>query len=236
MKSEVGFVLKSLANLIWPEKCALCGNFLEEGETCLCSKCLCDLPRTWFWSWSPNPAERRLWHLTGITSAACLYFYRNQSPYNILVQRVKYQGDRKLGAYLGRMLGECLAASGRFASIQAVVCIPLHPLRKWRRGYNQAEVEARGIALAMGVPMIPDLLRRRRYTRTQTKLKGSAKARNVAGAFTLNEKCARSLNERGICHILLVDDVLTSGSTIAEATASLMPEFIISVATLAFVE
>lgn len=233
----VGYVLESLLDLIWPRRCVVCGKMLGEDEHYLCTSCLDDIPLTWFWAWGENPAEQRLWKKIGIVSAACLYFYRNSSPYNVLVQDVKYRGNIRLGVMLGRMLGERMKSSGRFNSLQAVVCIPLHPLRKWKRGYNQAEVEARGIAGALGIPLETNLLKRRRYTRTQTKLKGDeAKGRNVKDAFALNESAARRLEAEGICHILLVDDTLTSGATIAEAAGMLSPRFLVSVAAMAFVE
>lgn len=234
--SEVREVLESIGDLIWPRRCAVCNAVLDEGEECICRNCLDDIPLTRFWLWSPNPAEERLEPLMGVTSAASLYFYRTEGPYNILVQNVKYRGDLRLGKMLGGMLGRALLESGRFSSVQAVVCIPLHPLRRWRRGYNQAEVEAAGVAEAMNLPLVRGLLRRSRYTRTQTRLKGSEKARNVKGAFTLNRRRAEELAARGISGILLIDDVLTSGATLSSAAGVLKPRFEVSVATMAFVE
>lgn len=228
--------MRGLADLLWPERCPVCARVLGDGEKEICEDCLEDMPLTRFWSWSGNPAEERLWKKIGIVSAASLYFYRNSGAYNILVQDVKYRGNTALGFFLGKMLGERMKASGRFNSLQAVVCIPLHPLRKWRRGYNQAEVEARGVAEALGIPLVCDLLRRTRRTATQTKLKGEKKDENVKDAFKVNGKAAARLVSAGISHLLIVDDVLTSGSTVASAAGLLCPQFLISVATLAFVE
>ena len=232
----VGYVLENLLDLLWPERCPVCGSVLGDKESKVCNECLDDMPLTRFWSWRGNPAEERLWKKIGIVSAASLYFYRNSGPYNILVQEVKYRGNLKLGSMLGRMLGERMKESGRFNSLQAVVCVPLHPLRRWRRGYNQAEVEARGVAEALGLPLICDLLHRTRRTRTQTKLKGEKKEENVRDAFAVNEKAALRLEAAGVSHLLIVDDVLTSGATIASAASRLTPRFLVSAATMAFVE
>lgn len=236
MIRDVGYVMKSLADLLWPERCPVCGRVLGDREEKICEECMEDMPLTRFWGWAGNPAEERLWQKIGIVSAASLYFYRNSGPYNILVQEVKYRGNLKLGNMLGRMLGERLKSSGRFDSLQAVIFVPLHPLRRWRRGYNQAEVEAQGVAEALGIPLVRDLLHRTRRTRTQTKLKGRDKEKNVKDAFKVNEKAALKLESAGITHLLMVDDVLTSGATTASAASRLTPRFLISVATVAFVE
>ena len=260
----------------------------------LCPACAEDLPETWFWGWEENPAEQHLWHRVGIVHAASLYFYRQQSEYTRLVQAVKYDGNLRLGRVLGRELGIRMRAAGRFSrpmkdpvtgemipGIQAIVPVPLHPLRRWKRGYNQAEVIARGLAEGLAgresvcegqtcrrlfsftlskqsgaggaknpersnssggddirtiLPVVTDLLRRARYTRTQTKLSAEEKQRNVAGAFVLRPKAIARLQAQGIRHLLIVDDVMTTGATLSEAIKPLLPHFRVSVATIAFVE
>ena len=115
--------------------------------------------------------------------------------------------------------------------------VPLHPLRRWRRGYNQAEVLAREVAAALGARLGKGLLRRRRYTRTQTRLHGEAKARNVDAAFVLTRRARR----KGLAahHVLLLDDVFTTGATLGacfRALLPLCPSARLSVATLAVVK
>lgn len=247
---RLAYALRSLADLLMPRRCLVCGEVLEtlpagadrrSLSAHLCPACMEDLPETFFWSWEENPVEQQLWHRVGIIHAASLYFYRQGSEYTRLVQAVKYDGNLRLGRALGRELGRRMAAAGRFSqpAIQAIVPVPLHPLRRWKRGYNQAEVIARGLAEGMGekpLPVVTDLLRRARYTRTQTKLSAEGKQHNVAGAFVLRPSVDARLQASGIRHLLIVDDVITTGATLSEAIKPLLPHFRVSVATIAFVE
>ena len=290
IRQELVYALRALADLLMPRRCLVCGDVLETrrgsstGEGLpdfLCPACAEDLPETFFWGWQENPAEQQLWHRVGIVQAASLYFYRQGSDYTRLVQAVKYEANLPLGRALGLELGRRMRDAGRFSQpvtdpvtgevippVQAVVPIPLHPLRRWRRGYNQAEIIARGLAEGLAdkrrsvcggqtrrrlfsfarskqseaeeagylLPVVTDLLKRARYTRTQTKLSAEEKQRNVADAFVLQPKVVERLIARGIRHLLLVDDVLTTGATLSEAVKPLLAHFYVSVATIAFVE
>ena len=110
-------------------------------------------------------------------------------------------------------------------------------LKRWKRGVNQAEIIARGVAEELGgLAVAGNLLRRRRYTSTQTRRSAQSRRHNVSGAFSLNAQQAARLKASGINHILLVDDVLTTGATLKECIRLLQPHFIVSVATLGFVE
>ena len=308
IQAQLSYMWRALGDLLMPRRCPVCGEVLEtlheddgtDGLSAhLCPACAEDLPETFFWGWDENPAEQNLWRRVGIIHAASLYYYRQESGYPRLVQAVKYEGNLRLGHALGRELGRRMREAGRFSApskdfvtgetipgIQAIVPVPLHPLRHWKRGYNQAEVIARGLAegltggrtgvrtggrtggltgvrrsvcegqtrrrlfsfarskhaggafltAADTLPVITDLLRRARYTRTQTKLSAEEKQRNVAGAFVLRPKAVARLQAQGIRHLLLVDDVLTTGATLSEAVKPLLPHFYVSVATIAFVE
>lgn len=232
----------AVADLIWPRKCVVCGSLLhgcrDSLGNWLCDDCLEDIPLTRFWRWEENPAEERMWKRVGIVTATSLFFYRQEGGYGNLVRDVKYYGNSKLGITLGQTLGEYIREGGRLAEepVQAVVPVPLHPFRKWKRGYNQAEIEAEGIAQALDVRMVPDLLRRKKHTRTQTALDAEEKRLNVKNAFSVNPRIARKLAGEGVTHILVVDDVMTSGATLSAAVTPLMELFSVSVATLGFVE
>lgn len=255
--------VRAFAGLVFPRRCIVCTEVLDVDEKFVCGNCAADFPFTWFWAFGDNPAEERLWKRVGIVSAASLYFYRKEGGYAELLHEVKYGGDVKLGHHLGMMLGERMRKSGRFRDIQVIIPVPLHPLRRWRRGYNQAEVIARGIAeglnqtepvenlagpsreegqpyeggrRAMKVKVETGVLTRRKYTLTQTRLSGEEKRRNVKDAFAVNLRKAERLKCEGILHILVVDDLLTSGSTLEAAVKPLLPHFLVSTATVGFVE
>lgn len=228
---------KGLRDLFFPRKCLVCGCFLEMEEHELCAGCLADLPLTYQWDIVQNAAFERLARHFEVQDAASLFFYRAESGYRRILYGIKYGGRRRLARQLGEQLGAQLASSRQFQGCQALVPVPLHPLRRWKRGYNQAEWIARGIADATGLPVEAKLLLRRRNTRTQTKLRGAAKARNVQGAFSVDPHRAAALQRQKIRHLLLIDDVLTSGSTLGACAAPLIEDgFQISCTTLAFVE
>ncbi len=230
--------LRCLADLIFPRKCEICGRLLTGDERYICEDCMEDMPLTYYWDWPENPAEKKLWVRTHLHRVIPLFFYRRESHYITLVHKIKYRGNIGLGLYLGRLLGEKIKRS--LPDIDYIVPVPLHPLRKWRRGYNQAEVIARGVAEAMfGLSdasdrVLTDVLKRVRYTRTQTRRKMDDKWSNVANAFRV-----RTTERLSGKHILIIDDVLTTGST-AEAAYTALTKVCkdckISIATLGYVE
>lgn len=205
------------------------------------------------------------WPAHGTTSqhyayATALFFYRAESGYSQITRQLKYHGDIPAGRLFGQMLGKKIASAEHFADVDAVIPVPLHWTRKWSRGYNQAEIIAREVASILGAELRTDILQRSRRTRTQTKLSIEGKAANVHGAFVVqenifdcfkNKNSGRSsshnkLNKKADCsdltnlkHLLLIDDVFTTGSTLYACHQALRstfpPEVRISVATLAFV-
>ena len=228
--------LLGLQEVFFPRNCVVCGRLLEMDERDVCAECLAELPLTYQWDIVQNAAFDRLARRFEVEDAASLLFFGAESDYRNILYAIKYGGKRKLGRRMGALLGTFLSGSRAFGGCQAVVPVPLHPLRRWKRGYNQAEEIARGVAEAMDLPLETSLLKRRRYTKTQTKLSGAAKTKNVQGAFQVDSNRSAQLQQQGIRHLLLVDDTLTSGSTLAACAAPLQASgFRISCATLAFV-
>lgn len=173
--------------------------------------------------------------------AAALFFYRAESDYRHITQRIKYDGNIEAGVFFGNILGEKLASGTLFQDVDLIIPVPLHWRRQWERGYNQAQVIAEGISAWLGAPVRSDILIRSRSTRTQTRLSIEEKSLNVKNAFRLHKRLRTSTPPEltGIRHILLVDDVFTTGSTLMACFTALRsafpPSVRISVATLGFV-
>lgn len=208
--------ISALGDFFLPRHCMVCGRVLLRKERHLCLYCLYDLPRTYFELSLRNPMairfnemiQRDLTEYEPFSRAAALFYYSSNASYRNIPWRIKYGGDMQAGKYFGRMLGEALAASELFSDVDCILPVPLHPLRRWRRGYNQAEIIARGAAEVMGVPCRCDVLRRRRRTGTQTRLSIEEKMVNVRSAFRAD--AGAMLNYR---HLLIIDDVFTTGAT-----------------------
>ena len=264
--------LSALLDLVLPRVCVVCGRPLLPQERHLCLECLSDLPLTRYAGLARNPMADRFNAAIQVDEyepyayAAALYHYRAEAGYKKISQALKYHRDFGAGRWASRLLGARLAASPLYADVDLVVPVPLHWTRRWARGYNQAAVIAREVAKELGVPHAPGLLRRRRRTRSQTRLSGADKTANVAGAFALRKgwrdprplrffspffslpRCGKSGpapagtlsgSAPALRHILLIDDVFTTGATLAAChralRAVLGPQVRISVATLGVV-
>lgn len=238
--------LCAVADIALPRRCIVCSTLLSVQEKHLCVHCLADLPRTHFSSQPRNQMADRFNALVSrdlagageyvaYSYASALFFYRSSTGYSLITQRLKYHSDISAGEYFSRMLGRDLAEAPHFADVDAIIPVPLHWTRRWSRGYNQAEVIAGSLAEILGAVLRTDILERRRRTRTQTKVSVELKAANVAGAFKVR-KAAGPLASK---HVLLVDDVFTTGATLYSCYLALRRHYgnnlRISVVTLACV-
>lgn len=239
---ELTNTLSAVADLALPRVCIVCGTGLLPGERHICTCCLADLPQTFYESMSRNPmADKLNARIPGVERyayAAALYHYDSDAGYSLISQALKYDRNFQAGKYFAGMLGERLAGSALFADVDAVVPVPLHWTRFLRRGYNQSAVIAGAVAAALpSAPRVVRLLERSRRTQTQTRLDVAAKEVNVGGAFRVR-KSAKA-EAKAFRHILLVDDVFTTGATLGACHAALRevcpPSVRISVATLGFV-
>lgn len=239
-------VFTALGDLLMPRECIVCGRILTLRESHICIDCLADLPRTFFSNMPHNQMADRFNSLiqrdldaTGgfeeYSRATSLFFYRSQTGYRLITQRLKYHHDYQAGRYFAAMLGRDMSASSLYSDVDAVIPVPLHWTRRWSRGHNQAEIIADILARSLKAELRSDILSRPHRTRTQTKLSVKDKTRNVAGAFQVN----RLKNVTEYSHILLVDDVFTTGATLHACHRALRavfpPHVRISVATLACV-
>lgn len=222
-------ILDSLLSVFFPRLCHVCGEKLSEGERSICSSCLESLPRTFYHRRDPNPMELLLASRIPIEHATALFFYSRQSALSQLVQDLKYRGFPRLGTDLGRIMGLELLSTGFFNDTDSLVPVPLHFLKKMKRGYNQSEMIARGISEITGIP-VDDALCARRGHSTQTGKTPQERMRNTEGIFVVRDPSLTAGK-----HVMIIDDICTTGATLlsaAKAIHSASPGTMISVLTL----
>lgn len=182
---------------------------MARGESIICTHCLSALPYTDFHTYSDNPVEKLFWGKAPLKSATSLFYFNKGNRVQRLMHQLKYHKDQEVGITLGRMLGNRIKDCDRFSGIDRVVPVPLHPKKLKKRGFNQSELIARGIAETTGIILDTTTLVRRVNTATQTRKSRFDRYENVKGVFEL-----KNFKPSSCKHILLVDDVITTGSTL----------------------
>lgn len=223
-------IIHNIIGLFYPQVCAACGNLLLKDEETVCMTCRYILPKTNYEMNSENPLAQRFYGLVPFKAVTAEYFFSKTGKVQALVHELKYKGNRDAGLFLGRELGKSLGESPLFQDIDCIIPIPLHPKKEQRRGYNQSYVIALGIKEYLNKPIINDCLCRKVFTETQTHKSREERMKNVSGVFDLKNK-----NLLAGKHVLLIDDVLTTGSTLISAGKALLtiPDIKISAATAA---
>lgn len=203
-----------------------------QGERQLCLRCLNSLSKTHFSILDENAMERKLAGRFPFEHATALYYFRRGGTVQQLIHAIKFHGNSELCLKMGRKLGLALLRSGHFDDVDILVPVPLHWRRKLQRGYNQSELLCRGIAEVFPRPINRRAMVRHRNTKKQSMQESSNRSMNVEGAFRVNRP--KELEGR---HVLLVDDVFTTGATVGSCADALaeVAGIRISVATLSFV-
>ena len=223
--------IKDILHLIYPELCAACGQALMEDEQYICLQCRFSLPKTHFHKEEGNPVEKVFWGRVPIYSAASYLYFTKQSRVQELLHNIKYRGIKEAAALIGNWYGDELKKYPHYQA-DAIIPVPLHKAKLKKRGYNQAEWFAKGLAQASGIMLDTDSLQRIRHSDTQTKKGRFKRWENVAEIFRYEEKKECAYN-----HILLVDDVITTGATLEACAQSILTvncNTKISIITLAF--
>lgn len=209
--------LRMLADQVFPRVCPLCGNILKNDEEYICLACLNDLPLTGIRDPQDNPAARLFWGRVPFHGVVSFLNYEKKNKTSRLIREIKYRGNRELGYEMGKFFGRKLAEQQFFPDADLVVPVPLHRRKRRIRGFNQSEHIAMGIADVLNKPLDTRTLYRRIYNPTQTRKNRYQRWENVKGIFAVRDPLAFSGK-----HILLIDDVITTGATLEACATAIL--------------
>lgn len=216
--------------VIFPDYCPGCGRTLNNSEHALCLHCKNSLPLTHFTKVKDNEVEKLLWGRVKFYAATAYLQFRAGGLTQKILHEVKYKGNADLAQEMGCLLAREVMDSERFSSVDCILPVPLHPRKLERRGYNQSELLGRGLSDIMGVPMHTEFLRRKVDSKTQTRKSRWDRWKNTSEVFEFTQE------QQPFQHLLLLDDVITTGATIEACTDAIQRKFSgrVSVVTLAF--
>lgn len=207
-----------ILDLIAPRACASCGGRLAIDEELLCASCNMKMPRTdYYLTPDDNEMCRLFWARLNISRAAALFFYQPESTESSMIHALKYYNKPDIGYQLGRMAAREWMKSGFFDGIDVIIPVPLNRKRQTRRGYNQSMEIARGVSDVVSIGIADKAIKRAKATESQTVMNPLQRHDNVKGAFSLRhpELVAGK-------HVLIVDDIVTTGATISACGEELM--------------
>lgn len=221
--------ISDLIDLIFPRHCAVCGEILSRQERDICVGCLCNLPK--IGTHHKPEIEKIFWGKIDVERATSFLYYRKGSPYNALLHKLKYRNAPEVGRRLAAMAAEEAAGSGFFDGITLIVPLPLSKRKQRKRGYNQCDYIARGLSDVTGIPVATKAVKRTKANETQTHKNRDERWKNVEGIFAVTD--SRALEGH---HILLVDDILTTGATLCSCATAIkgVSNCKVSIFTLAY--
>jgi ComF family protein len=230
MSSRIS-ILSALAHLFFPHTCCGCGTDLLTEKSIFCIYCLASMPLTGFEDHPGNPVEKIFWGRAEIHAASAHLYFTKNSVVQQSLHQFKYKGRKEIGFYFGKCIGRALTNAGRFQTCDLILPLPLYISREKKRGYNQATLLSEGISSVMHIPVIPDALIRIKKTSTQTHKNRIQRWQNMTDKFQVRRK--EQLTGK---HILLVDDVVTTGATLEACAQTLnnLEGITLSIATLAY--
>ncbi|MCL2413087.1 MAG: ComF family protein [Bacteroidales bacterium] len=202
-------MLKDLLNLLYPLQCLACRKNLHQNESLICLDCLLHLPKTNFHNDPNNAVSQLFWGRAEVETATAFLFFTKSGKVQHLIHQLKYSKKPEIGVYLGKLFGKDLSKSSNFQNIDVIIPVPLHPKRTKVRGYNQSEKIADGLSQTMKIPVDTTSFVRCTNTETQTRKNRFSRWENVKEVFSVENENALTNK-----HILLVDDVITTGATI----------------------
>ena len=207
--------LKNIYELFYPELCLCCNKALTLQESVICIHCRHDLPLTNFTSEKDNLIEKAFYGRTKIEAATALFFFFKKGSIQNLLHNLKYKNQQQVGTVLGNWLGNELANNPRFSTIDVIIPVPLHQKKLKSRGYNQVTTFGDSLAKNLKVPFQENILSRISFTKTQTKKIRFTRWENVQELFFVDDE--KALENK---HILLIDDIITTGATLVACCAA----------------
>ncbi|MBI3143531.1 MAG: ComF family protein [Bacteroidetes bacterium] len=224
----LGAIWPAFVDILLPRSCCGCGTGLLAQERCVCATCRLGLPLTNWPDHLTNELEKTLLGRVPIGPSTAFLYFKKHSVVQRLLHHLKYKGQKELGVILGIWFGYSLLRKPWADKVGCILPVPLHPKKLKKRGYNQSGLLSMGLSKSMGIPYDFQTLRRTKYTLTQTKMDRYERQENVKDAF----ECGAMAHE----HVLLVDDVVTTGATLESAILAIIkanPNCTVHVASLA---
>jgi len=206
-----------LTHLFYPRLCEGCNKQLLGSEKVLCIGCGMALPETGYHAIDDNETALRFAGRIPFENATSLAYFTNEGLLQLLLHGLKYKGKKEIGYYLGRRLADNLQKTQWAETVDMIIPVPLHRSKKARRGYNQSMLIAEGMGEILKIPAYDDVLLRIKDTESQTRKTRAERVNNMAEAFKIKENAGL-----GGKHVLLVDDVLTTGATIEACALALL--------------
>lgn len=209
--------LKNLLSLFYPQSCVACGDVLQQNEEQLCLNCMLHLPETNYHLDKANALTEIFRGRVAVENVAALFFFTKKNNVQHILHSLKYQGNQRIGEMLGEYYGKKLLQSPDFQDVDLILPVPLHEKKRKLRGYNQSACIAKGLSAGMGVPYNTTALIRAEFTETQTKKSRFNRWQNVKDVFQVVDHQALANK-----HLLVCDDVLTTGATLEAVIAKLL--------------
>lgn len=224
-------LINDFMSLIYPRHCEACANGLFKHETYICNHCKLNLPKSNYHINEHNELSQTFAGRVPLSNELCFYLFEKSGKVQKLLHAIKYQDQKELAQFIGNLYAQELAKTKIKDEVDVIIPIPLHKKKLKQRGYNQSEWFAMGLATGLEKPLDIHSFERAHETSTQTKKKKYQRWENVEGIFKVNEQ-STFVNK----HVLLVDDVITTGATIEAAWLALkdIDGIKISVASIAF--
>lgn len=232
VKKSIYQLSQCAERLIFPHTCLGCGYDEINSKDILCYECISQLPKTGFFNVIENPVEKVFWGRLKILQGGALFYFAKGSLMQHLLFELKYKNNIQVGYFFGRSMGNTLLNATLYNHIDALIPLPLNKEKEKIRGYNQAQIICEGIASIWQKPILNNVVSRIKFTSTQTKQNRIQRWQNMENVFVANNETT-DLNNK---HILLIDDVITTGATLEACGNALIEAGVksISIATVAY--